>query len=283
MKCELARNRILAVEEPADLPEELAEHLNGCESCRAWARLFAQVDQVLNQLPVPASAGVGKTVVLERIRAAKPAVVMSASTKSSANHKPLQAKPMPLDLEADLPKKKFKAGAFAAKYWPAGVIAATLLVGVIAWISLRGQKPQQPNQQPSDPLLESVVQLNVELAKTQSPAERVDVLTRLADELNQEMREIARADSTGESMQALELMYRKVVLQGLIAQAKLVERSKREAVLRPVADRLAMAVQSANQSAAESPEHSAVRLRNAADIARDGASEIHKLIKEASL
>jgi hypothetical protein len=284
MNCELARNRILAVDEPADLPGELTQHLDGCESCRGWSRLFAQMDRALVQLPVPASEGIGKTAVLQRICSAQPTRPISASTKSSANHKPIAAaKPMPVDLERDLPPKKYKPGAFAAKYWPAGLIAATLLIGVVAWLSLRGQKPQLPGAPPADSLLDSVVRLNVELAKTQSAAERVDVLTKLADELNQEMREIARADGTGENMQALEQMYRRVILQGLIAQAKMIERSKREAVLRPIADRLAQAVTMANQTAAEAPEHSALRLRNAAAIASDGATEIHKLIKEASL
>ncbi len=284
MNCQLARNRILAVEEPAELPDELAEHLAGCESCRAWARLFAQLDQALHQIPVPASDGVGKTVVLERIRAAKPAMAAPAATKPSANHKPLPAaKPMPINLEEDLPKRKFKPGAFAAKYWPAGLIAATLLIGVVTWLSLRGHKPQQQAPQPADPLLDSVVRLNVELAKTQSATERVDVLTRLADELNQEMRDIARADGTGENMQALEQMYRDVVLQALIAQAKMVEKPKREQVLGRIADSLAQAGKISDQSAAEAPEHSAVRLRNAADIARAGAKEIRLLIKEASL
>jgi hypothetical protein len=282
MNCELARNRILAVDEPAELPEELTEHLDGCESCRAWSRLFAQIDLALVQLPVPASEGIGKAAVLERIRATKSMVSIPASTKSSANHKPLAAKPMPVDLERDLPPKKYKPGAFAAKYWPAGLIAATLLIGVSAWLSFRNQKPEQ-SPGPADPLLDSVVRLNVELARTQSATERVDVLTKLADELNQEMREIARADATGENMQALELMYRKVILQGLIAQAKMVKRAEREQVLGRIADNLAQAGKNADQSAAEAPEHSAVRLRNAADIAREGAKEIRLLIKEASL
>ena len=96
MKCELVRDRILTVEEPAELPAELAEHLDGCGPCRAWASLFVQVDQVLNQLPVPASEGVGKTIVLERVRAAKPAATVLASSKSNTNHKPLTFKPMPM-------------------------------------------------------------------------------------------------------------------------------------------------------------------------------------------
>lgn len=278
MNCHHARNRIMAVEEPASLPEELAEHLEGCEPCRAWMRTYEQMNGALNRLAVPAAAGYGKIAVLERIRG-----VPTIAATPSGNHKPFDAvKPMPIDLDDDLPVKNRRLAPLAAKYWPVGVIAATLLIGVIAWLNLRGQKPQQQTPQPSDPMLDNVVRLNVEFARAQAPADRVEVLTKLADELNQEMRDIARADSTGENMQALEQMYRKVVLQGLIAQAKLVLPAQRAAVLGPIANRLAAAKKVAAESAAASPEHSAVRLRNVADIAGDGAVEIHKLIKEAS-
>lgn len=269
----------MAVEEPANLPVELGEHLDGCEACRAWMRSYGQMNEALNRLAVPASGGYGKIAVLERVRG-----VPTINVSQSTNHKPIDSvKPMPIDLEDDLPKKKRQLAPFAAKYWPVGVIAATLLVGVIAWLNLRGQKPQQQTPQPSDPMLDNVVRLNVEFAKAQAPADRVEVLTKLADELNQEMREIARADGTGENMQALEQMYRKVVLQGLVAQAKQVAPAQRAAVLGPIANRLAAAKKIASETAAASPEHSAVRLRNVADIAGDGAVEIHKLIKEAAI
>lgn len=280
MECQSIRNQILALEEPAKPPRELAVHLDCCESCRAWLRKLSQMEQALIQLPVPQSEGAGKAAVLERIRLAAPAM----ATASGTNHKPVtHARPMPLDLESDLPKKRFNLKTFTAKFWPVGLIAATLLIGAIAWMNLREQKPEVAQAPPSDPLLESVVQLNVELAKARTANERVEVLTRLANELNQEMRDIARADSTGENMQALEQMYRRVVLQGLMAQAKMIERSKREAVLGKIADSLAQAGDRADQTAAESPEHSAVRLREVAATAREGTKQIRALIKEASL
>ena len=130
-------------------------------------------------------------------------------------------------------------------------------------------------------MLDSLVKLNVELAKTQTPVERVQILARVADELNGEMREIARADATGENMQALEEMYRKVVLSGLIDQAKLVERSQREVVLGKIADGLTRSARDADEMAGQSPQHSARSLSEAADTARRGTKQIRSLIREA--
>jgi hypothetical protein len=193
----------------------------------------------------------------------------------------LARKPSALNLEDDLPKRKWAFGKHAAKFWPAGLVAATLLVGTIAWYGLRGDRTPAPIPSPADPFLDNLVKLNVELATSKTAVDRVKILARVADELNQEMRDIARADATGENMQALEQMYRKVVLKGLVDQAKQVELAQREVVLGKIADRLTQAGQKAEHSATESPEHSASALREAATTAKDGTKQIRSLIREA--
>lgn len=312
MTCQSARNRILAVEEPDQLPDELAAHVEDCAACKARYQKYLLVERALPALPVPVADGLGKIAVLEMIRAmpapakapestsppkrkpessphasreAKARPAPAPSPTSTANHKPsAPPKPMPLTLEEDLPKKRGRSfGQLAAQFWPAGLVAATLLVGVVAWLTIRGNKEQPRNDLPADPFLDNLVKHNVDLAKTQTPAERVAILAKVADDLNQEMRDIARADATGENMQALEEMYRRVVLNGLVAQAKLVERTQREAVLAKIADGLAQAGQRAEQTAAEAPQHSADRLREAAMTAREGTKKIRAFIKEAAL
>jgi hypothetical protein len=305
MNCQLARNRILAVEEPDDLPEELAAHIERCADCKAWHQNYVSVDRALASLPVAPSDGLAKIAVLEQVRATPapvspksvPATAPAAEKParrpvgSSANHKPIASTPKPLvlveppkplNLDEDLPKMKRPSfGHLAAKFWPAGLVAATLLVGTIAWLSLRGDKQPPTKNLPPDPMLDSLVKLNVELAKTQTPAERVKVLARVADELSQEMRDIARADPKGDEMQALLDMYRKVVVNGLVAQAEQLkgyEQRDREEALKVVAENLAKAGQKAEQMAAESPEHSADRLRQAAALAREGTKSISRVI-----
>lgn len=277
MNCQLARNRILAVEEPSELPDELAAHVDECVACKTWYRKFVAVDRALSQLPVHESEGTGLAAVLEKVRA-KPIAKSQAAVVASA--KP-QAAPMPLNLADDLPKRKRSFGHMTAKFWPAGLVAATLLIGTVAWLTLRGDRSPARMPSPTDPLLDSLVKLNVDLAKTQTPAERVAVLAKVADKLNDEMRDIARADATGENMQALEEMYRKVVLNGLVAQAKLVDRKDREVLLGKIADGLAQAGKKADDMAAESPEHSAASLREAAGAAREATKRLRVLIREA--
>jgi hypothetical protein len=300
MNCQLARNRMLAVEEPESLPDELAAHLDDCAACRSWRRNYLLLDKALASIPVPEADGMTKIAVLERVRATpapkrtaepkkaapKVAPVMKtpvappiAATSPAANHRP-----MPVRLEEDLPpKKRIQLGHYAAKFWPAGLVAATLLVGTIAWLSLRGGGQPSVAATPADPMLDSLVSLNVKLAKSDVPKERVAVLAQIADEVNREMRDIARADATGDNMQALEEMYRKVVLNGLVSQAKLLDRSDKSQreILGKVADGLAQSGQRAEQMAAESPQHSAERLREAATTAREGTKRIRNLIKGA--
>lgn len=306
MTCQSARNRILAVEEPERLPDELAAHVEDCAACKVWYQNFLLVERALPTLPVPAADGLGKIAVLEKVRATPvparaPKKAPAAKRKpasspdvpreekprpapaSATNHRPAPPKPAPINLEEDLPRKPRRSfGQLAAKFWPAGLVAATLLVGVVAWLSLRGGKEPPRNDLPADPFLDSLVKHNVDLAKTKSPAERVAILAKVADDLGREMRDIARADPKGEDMQALEEMYRRVVLDGLVAQAKLVDRAQREAVLSKVADGLAQAGQRAEQTAAEAPQHSADRLREAANVARDGTKKLRAFIKEAT-
>ena len=296
MNCHSIRNRILAIEEPADLPDELAAHIDDCAACRSWQRRFLLVDRALLAIPVPETDGTVKMAAMERIRSMPVVKKVAAVEKKvrdkpiatngqpvkSTSAKPQAAKPMPLNLANDLPaRKRLSFGQYAAKFWPAGLVAATLLVGTVAWISLRGNRTPPAVPTPSDPMLDNLVKLNVEMAKTNTAAERVALLSKMAEELNQEMRDIARADATGENMQALEEMYKKVVLNGLVNQAKLVERTQRDNVLIKVAESLAQAGQKAEQMAAESPQLSAERLRDAAGTAREGTKRIRNLIKEA--
>jgi hypothetical protein len=186
-------------------------------------------------------------------------------------------------LEGDLPKKKVVFGHLAAKFWPAGLVAATLLVGAIAWLSLHDSGAKTANAVTTDPMLDNMVALNVELAKTKNLEERANILAKMADEVNREMREIARADGTGENMQALQVMYQKVVLTGLVSQAKLADKTDKtqRAFFRKIADGLAESGQKATQMAAESPQHSAECLRDAANTAREGTKLILTFIKEA--
>jgi len=301
MNCQLIRNRILAVPEPTRLPVELATHVKGCAGCRSWYRTFALMDKALCSMPAPESDGRAKATLLKKIRATasekkptaleKPAPLEKVPSRDEERAKKIDLllspmvnhKPTPLSLDDELPKKKRPSlGHIAARFWPAGVVAATLLVGTVAWLSLRTGNTPVVVQAAPDQMLDDLVKLNVDLAKTEKAKERVPILAQIADNVNQEMRDIALADGTGENMQALQEMYRKVV-DSLVGQAKAIDKFDKNqiAMLNSVADKLTQAGQKAEQKAADSPLQSAEPLRSAADVAREGTKRIRTIIKEA--
>ncbi len=84
-------------------------------------------------------------------------------------------------------------------------------------------------------------------------------------------------------MRDLHEMYHKVVLNGLMAQAKLIDKAERKTVLGQVATALAQSGDSALAKSQESPEHSAKILREAAGDAHEGTRRLRLLIQEALL
>src|SRR5262249_48675271 len=96
MNCQLARNRILAVEEPDDLPEELAGHIERCADCKAWHLNFVSVDRALASLPVAPSDGLAKIALLEQVRATP----VPASPKPPPTPAPVAEKPARLPVSS---------------------------------------------------------------------------------------------------------------------------------------------------------------------------------------
>src|SRR5947208_14995230 len=125
MNCSVARNRMLAVAEAAALPPDLAGHLSGCAACQSWRQLLGQVDAALVQLPVYPTDGKAKRQLLTQFRTATPkAKAASKSDTPSARKKVATITPA-------APKRPL--GERLARLWPAGLVAAALLLGAIAW------------------------------------------------------------------------------------------------------------------------------------------------------
>jgi len=287
MNCQPVRNRILALSDPRRLPASLAQHVRDCAGCKEWLKTAQALEGALTRLPVPAGNEMARFGIIEQIKML-PAVIPQVPIPARVADVPVLELPAidivvppPRETPAPVQRRQRRRLTFSAsKMWPAGLVAATLLIGVVAWYSLRSGPASVKPSSPADPLLDHLVQLNVELAGSRTPAERVQVLARVADELNVEMRGIARADASGDNMNALREMYQRVV-RGLAEQAPLVERTQKEMVLSKVAASLTTASQKAEQMATESPEHSAAALREAAGTARDVNRTLQRLIREA--
>ena len=75
---------------------------------------------------------------------------------------------------------------------------------------------------PEDPFLKKIVQRDVSLAKARNPAERLQVLTALADDLSAQARALARVASPDE-LKDLARWYERVVENGALPQAETIK------------------------------------------------------------
>jgi hypothetical protein len=268
MNCATIRNRILALTDPAVMPDAVRQHVEECSACKTWHTLSVQVDTAVAAMSYPESDGKAKRQLMSQfeaqpVAAKKPSpakVVTKPTVQPAAPRQPL--------------------GERLARMWPLGLVAAAVLVGAIAWAIFGGKSNDDQTQAkaPADPMLKDVVVAKVELDRAGSAPERMKALAKLADTLHDEARTLARI-TPGEDMTSLASMYRQVVQQGLVPQARELSDQERKATLPKYAERLSEAEQEANRLAEEVPVGSKDQLKEIAEVARAGRIELAKLIQ----
>ena len=279
MNCSSLRNRLLAIPDPTAVSDPVAAHLESCASCQAWHRVLVQVEYAVASVAVPRTDGKKKREVLAQFRTAK-----TSKPKAQPLASPLSPA-APLSVEK--PAKKSKAsvqpaaprvplGERLARMWPMGLVAAALLVCVLVF-SFKKPPDTILAKAPSDPMLKEVVAAKVDLDRAHSSADRVKVLAKLADTIHEEARTLSKI--TPDEMSSLATMYKKVVEEALVPQARSLSDDERKSTLPKYADQLGKAEQDANRLAAESPVGSDRALREIAEAARAGRIELAKLIQ----
>jgi len=266
MKCSTLQSKLLALPDPAQVPEALQAHLNACPTCRAWHRALVQVEAAIASLPVPPSDGQAKAALLRKLQSTpEPEPVALA-------FRPATARPQ----AAPTPANPFKA--FVERYWPAAAIAATLLIATIAFLSLGHKQPEVVQTLPPDPLLAKLVQYNLTLASADSADKRIDTLSREAADLHHEMVDLAMID-TGDGLQKLNQLYVNVVNDIVAKHATEVHGPQGDKILERIAAQLAQEGQTANELAAERlvPPHAVGPLQDAGKIARQGSRQIQQI------
>jgi hypothetical protein len=270
MNCESTRNRILALPDPAGLSDALQAHINECAACRMWHAQLIQVEAVVVSMTVPATDGRIKRQLLAQFKAAPP-----AKPKANKIVKKIVVPKTPITPAAE----RQPIGERLARMWPAGLIAAAVLVGAIAWSLLSGKS--DPDQVvaalPPDPMLQKVVAAKTEVDTADSTAKRVDGLAKLADVLHEGARSLSKV--TPEEMPSLAKNYELVVCDALVAQARALTEEERRTTLPKYRDMLIRAQQDANTHAADAPEGSRQALKDIAKAAETGRIELAKLIQ----
>src|SRR5690349_17844702 len=74
MNCQTFQNRILALPDPRQLPENLQAHLEACPACVGWWKQAARLERLLAQLPAPPAPGDKKEALLDELTAAGPVI-----------------------------------------------------------------------------------------------------------------------------------------------------------------------------------------------------------------
>lgn len=266
MTCQTIQNRVLALPDPRQLPENLREHVAGCPGCQAWWKQAVRLDRFLEQLPAPPAPADKKAAMLDELAAAGP-VIRSIPAVDRGTGRPVFVKLFAV------PGVKYAVG-----------LAAAVLIAVGGWMAFRTDKgpPIAQPSSPRDPFLEKIVKRNVALAQTKAPDERMVALAGLADDLSAETRGLARiADQ--DDLRELSGLFQKVVNDGIVRQAErlpphALTPTQKQALLEKLSATLDGAKQQADQAARESPPHAQPALKTISDTARDGQTKLKALL-----
>jgi hypothetical protein len=261
MKCSEIHTWLLGCERPDRLPADLADHVAGCGTCRAWQRRLLRLERNVRRMPVPVSGAKAKFVrdfvggmplgeELESIRewnAEEDAREVLAS-KGDENTAPatlidgwkLTTVTAAIRAALEAPSVKLHEVPAPARRRVATVLAAALLLFAFSFWSAGPNSPFNeapgPRKPGPDPFLARLVQHEVKLAAATEPKVKIQVLADMADDLRrtQQLPEEARV----EDLDKMAMLYEKVVLQSIITQAESVPEAERADVLSSIADRL---------------------------------------------
>jgi hypothetical protein len=161
-------------------------------------------------------------------------------------------------------------------------LAAALVLGLIGWAWHFGVSPSSKLSsvvaQPNPPLLATLLQRDLRLARAGSARERVEVLASLADDLHHETRTAAAA-AGGEEVGTLARLYEQIITEGILKQARALPASDRSVVLDPIAARLAESAADVEQLLHDVPAEYAAPLNGMAGAARAGNRKLADLVK----
>lgn len=284
MNCLDCQRQLLACDDPASQSLEVAAHLADCLACQEWHQHLLRIESNVPRLPVPPSRGAEK---IKRL---------------ILNPTPNLA-PTPAPDLTPAPSLPIPSRWHSAAYIAAGMAAAILLtflgiqLGNLATRQplkngiLTKHSPPVPETPPKgDPQVENipqkslaavVLEFDLQLAQTDDPRQRVEILADLAGVLHDESRTLTRAGGTKE-LQTLARLYDRVLQDGVLARAKDLPMADRRATLDPIAQRLELAQHDSVRLAAAAEARLSAPLQQIAAAAQRGTGLLRKLMDEVS-
>ncbi|MBA4191854.1 MAG: hypothetical protein C0467_28070 [Planctomycetaceae bacterium] len=258
MNCQTVQNKILTLPDPRHVPAALRAHVEGCGACRVWAELAGRLENLIQRLPTPAAPSNKKAALIAKLR-----------------HEPAS-----IELAAERPHAFREFLRHNASL--VGGLAAAVLVAVGAWAMLgKNTKQDVEFATPKDPFLEKMVQRDVALAKANGPAQKLQVLGGLADDLSAEARGLARLANQDE-LKDVARWYDRVVTDGLVRQAEAMNvnamtPAERKAQLTELARKLGATADEVKKAAGEVPPDAKPILERIVDTARFGQKKLQDM------
>jgi hypothetical protein len=241
---------LLNLERPDKPPDAAREHLAECFACRAWLRRLMLVEQESTGLPVPPPEG--KVAFLHQLRTAR------------KPRRPLVRLAPETVLPSTSPRERGRRKLAVAL----ALAAALLLVSLGVWaMRTPAPVPTQP-----ETLLAKRLKQEPRWPGAQTPREKLEVLTHIANDLQGQVRGLVRATRV-EDMNALASLYREVVNDGIMQHVANLPSEERAEALEPLLQHLTGAESEFSRLAAEmvlvaSP------LREMAAVAREARRKI---------
>jgi hypothetical protein len=261
----------MALPEPAEVSVPVAAHLDTCAACQTWHRLLTQVEEGIIATAPAATSPQAKQRLVDQFRDTAPAAQPAAQPKPAAGGSKVLATIQPLATRPAI-------GERLARLWPAGLVAAALLLGVLVWSSLQKPEEQPVAALPPDPFLEKVVAAKVKLDAAPDAVARLAVLDSLQKDIHEEATTLSKV-TPGPDMDALARRYEEVVADGMIEQARLLSPAEQKAMLPRYKQHLVDAEQEANRLAAEAPPGADRPLKDIARAAEKGRTELARIIQ----
>ncbi len=270
MTCDVARNRLLALPDPMRPTDDLLPHLGGCAACRTVQAEAVRLDGLLKRLPVPAVARMEQ--FLNDLEADGPVIrtrpVVPSTLTGSGAFKPVTKWLKRVDW----------------RYVGGGAAACVVLALGVWFLAPRNNvvvKVDPPEKARSERLARMVKHTN-ELATTaRQPHERVGVYADWTADLKGEVCDVYKV-ADRDDMNALAGQYERVVSDGVVGQAQMIEDGKltpgeRNQVLTAAMKTLGDAETDATRLGADAPPNAKDALTRIAKTAQDGRRELTKI------
>lgn len=263
MTCDVARNRLLALPDPLRPTDDLLPHLAECAACRAVQADAARLDRLLARLPVP-SSGERKAAFLAELEADGPVIrsrpVVPSTLAGSGAFKPVRKWLNRIDWR-----------------YAGGSVAAVLLIGLAIYSLPRdpAKPPPVAEEKRRSELLAKMVRHNTELATTaRTPDKRLGVYAEFSADLKAEACGVYKVAKRDE-MNSLASQYEKLVADGVVGQARLIDDKQlppdeRHRVLTDAMKALAAAEKDARDRSADAPQDARDALARIARSAKEG-------------